>query len=136
MAMEGGDTGGFSATVYNLVGVWVSKKKADARNVTDGKLGTIPDETAWKLSEHAAMVHLFNFDGSGPLVVTDMSSSILSRRIPVKNFSVIFFGTQKDLGTSDITSVNINKSLLAPKPTYLDAGLLQKPNLPIFPTTL
>ena len=37
-------------------------------------------------------------DGEGPIVIADMSSNILSRRIPVRNFSVLFFGAQKNLG--------------------------------------
>ncbi|KAI1484425.1 hypothetical protein F5X96DRAFT_675662 [Biscogniauxia mediterranea] len=34
-------------------------------------------------------------DGSGPIVVADMSSNILSRRSPVKNFTVVFFRAPK-----------------------------------------
>ncbi|KAK6833986.1 PLP-dependent transferase [Apiospora arundinis] len=43
-----------------------------------------------------------------------MSSNILSRRIPIKNFSLIFFGAQKNLGSTGITVVIVKKSLLPP----------------------
>ncbi|KAF7545002.1 hypothetical protein G7Z17_g9512 [Cylindrodendrum hubeiense] len=211
--MQGGGTGGFSATLYNLVGVWVTKKKAqisaqlskpeddpavvealknavetelkvdylitgswskkaseeatrligpeyvnvvaDSRKVNDGKFGKIPDESSWKLSKSAAMVYycdnetvdgvefpgfpkslLPDLDGNGPIVVADMSSNILSRRIPVKNFSVIFFGAQKNLGTPGITGVIIKKNLLAPITPQPDVTLLRKLGLPIPPIIL
>ncbi|CAM1508081.1 Fc.00g049290.m01.CDS01 [Cosmosporella sp. VM-42] len=39
-----------------------------------------------------------------------MSSNILSRKVLVKNFSVIFFGAQKNLGSTGITVVVIKKT--------------------------
>ncbi|PTD05009.1 Phosphoserine aminotransferase [Fusarium culmorum] len=190
--MQGGGTGEFSATMYNLVGAWVTKKKAqivanlktpeddprveqelrnavekelktdyivtggwsqkaseeakrllgpehvnivaDARKINDGKYGKIPEESTWNLSKDAALVYYCDNetvdgvefpafpkslapgpDGEGPIVVADMSSNILSRRIPVQNFSVIFFGAQKNLGSTGITVVIIKKSLLPPR---------------------
>lgn len=211
--MQGGGTGGFSATVYNLIGVWVTKKKAqiaaqlskpeddpavvealktavetelkvdylvtgswskkayeeavrllgpeyvnvvaDSRKANDGKFGKLPEESTWKLSKDHAMVYLCDnetvdgvefpgfpksllpgSDGNGPIVVADMSSNILSRRIPVKNFSVIFFGAQKNLGIPGITGVIIKKSLLAPITPQPDVALLRKLSLPIPPIIL
>ncbi|KAI1075926.1 phosphoserine aminotransferase [Whalleya microplaca] len=209
--MQGGGSGEFSATVYNLVGAWVTRKKADilkqlgvksepeanqeelvsalkkavdaelkldylvtggwslkayqeadrligpeftnkaadARTVNDGKFGKIPDESTWKLSKDAAMVYYCdnetvdgvefpnypdvlapNSDGTGPIVVADMSSNILSRRIPVKNFSVIFFGAQKNLGSTGVTVVVIKKSLLPPACPQPSPALLRKLGLP------
>lgn len=211
--MQGGGTGGFSSTLYNLVGVWVTKKKAeiasqlgkpeddpaivealkiavetglkadylvtgswskkaseeaarllgpeyvnvvaDSRKVNDGKFGKLPEESTWNLSKDAALVYycdnetvdgvefpgfpkslLPGPDGNGPIVVADMSSNILSRRIPVNNFSVIFFGAQKNLGTAGITGVVIKKSLLAPIVPQPDVALLRKLGLPIPPIVL
>lgn len=211
--MQGGGTGAFSASLYNLVGVWVTRKKvqiaaqlskpeddaavveglkmaieeklkvdylitgswskkaheeatrllgpeyvnvvADGRKINDGKFGKIPDESTWNLSKDAAMVYFCDNetvdgiefpqfpkalapgpDGEGPIVVADMSSNILSRRIPVKNFSVIFFGAQKNLGTPGITGVIIKKSLLSPTTPQPDAALLRKLSLPIPPIIL
>ena len=214
--MQGGGSGEFSATVYNLVGVWVERRKqkilkdlgigpgkeipedvivkelqkavdeelkidylvtgswslkasqeaarligkeyvnvaADGRTVNDGKFGKIPEESTWKLSKSPAMVYYCDnetvdgveFPGfpdalkptgdDGPIVVADMSSNILSRRIPVKNFSVIFFGAQKNLGSTGITVVIIKKSLLPPVVATPAPTLLRKLGLPIGPIVL
>ncbi|KAH7342290.1 pyridoxal phosphate-dependent transferase [Rhexocercosporidium sp. MPI-PUGE-AT-0058] len=215
--MQGGGSGEFSATVYNLVGVWVERRKqkilkelgikegkdipedvilkelekavqeelkidylvtgswslkasqeaarlvgpeyvnvaADARKVNDGKFGKIPEESSWKLSKNPAMVYYCDnetvdgveFPGfpeilkptgedEGPIVVADMSSNILSRRIPIKNFSVIFFGAQKNLGSTGITVVIIKKCLLPPAVATPPPTLLRKLGLPIGPIVL
>ncbi|KAI9049563.1 hypothetical protein LZ554_006590 [Drepanopeziza brunnea f. sp. 'monogermtubi'] len=215
--MQGGGSGEFSATVYNLVGVWVERRKqnilkdlgiregqnipedvilkelekavqeelridylvtgswslkasqeaarlvgaeyvnvvADARQVNGGKFGKIPDESTWKLSKNPAMVYYCDNEtvdgvefpsfpevlkpdanGEGPLVVADMSSNILSRRIPIKNFSVIFFGAQKNLGSTGITVVVIKKNLLPPAVATPPPTLLRKLGLPIGPIIL
>ncbi|KAF5709735.1 tRNA modification GTPase [Fusarium mundagurra] len=208
--MQGGGSGEFSATLYNLVGAWVTKKKAqivanlkapeddprveqelrnavekelktdyivtggwsqkaseeakrllgpehvnivaDARQINNGKYGKIPEESTWNLSKDAALVYYCDNetvdgvefpafpqsltpgpDGEGPIVVADMSSNILSRRIPVRNFSVIFFGAQKNLGCTGVTVVIIKKSLLPPKTPQPPAGLLRRLGLPIPP---
>ena len=215
--MQGGGSGEFSATVYNLVGVWVERRKqkilkelgikdgkdipedvilkelekavqeelkidylvtgswslkasqeaarlvgpeyvnvvADARKVNDGKFGKIPEESSWKLSKNPAMIYYCDnetvdgveFPGfpealkpkgndDDPIVVADMSSNILSRRIPIKNFSVIFFGAQKNLGSTGITVVIIKKSLLPPAVATPPPTLLRKLGLPIGPIVL
>ncbi|RBR03756.1 hypothetical protein FVER53590_04880 [Fusarium verticillioides] len=208
--MQGGGSGEFSATLYNLVGAWVTKKKAqivanlkapeddprveqelrnavekelktdyivtggwsqkaseeakrllgpehvnivaDARQINDGRYGKIPEESTWNLSKDAALVYYCDNetvdgvefpafpqsltsgpDGEGPIVVADMSSNILSRRIPVRNFSVIFFGAQKNLGCTGVTVVIIKKSLLPPKTPQPPAALLRRLGLPIPP---
>jgi len=211
--MVAGGTGGFSASVYNLVGAWVARQHAailkelggdaadeaqvlaalrkkvesdlkldyivtgswslkayqeavrllgpeyvnlaaDARTVNGGKFGKIPDESTWKLSKDAAMVYycdnetvdgvefpsypsvLEPKDGSRPIVVVDTSSNILSRRMPVSNYSVIFFGAQKNVGSAGITGVIINKSLLPPNTVQPSPALMRKLGLPIPPIVL
>ncbi|KAI0133130.1 phosphoserine aminotransferase-like protein [Hypoxylon sp. NC0597] len=212
--MQGGGSGEFSATVYNLVGAWVTKKKAeilkqlgaqsedeanqealvsalkkaidselkldylvtggwslkayqeagrilgpeytnlatDARTVNQGKFGKIPDENTWNLSKGAAMVYYCDNEtvdgvefpkfpdalspdsnGVRPIVVADMSSNILSRRIPIENFSAIFFGAQKNLGSTGVTVVIIKKSLLPPACPQPSPALLRKLGLPVPP---
>ncbi|PVI03863.1 phosphoserine aminotransferase [Periconia macrospinosa] len=198
--MQGGGSGEFSATAYNLVGAWVARKHkelgsedssaeklksavknlkldyiitggwskkaaaeaerlfgsehvnivADSRKSNDGKFGTIPEESTWNLSKDAAMVYYCDnetVDGvefpqfpkslepkgdDGPIVVADMSSNILSRKIPIQNFSAIFFGAQKNLGSTGITVVIIKKSLL-PQPSV---ALMKQLGLPIPPRIL
>ncbi|KAK6084790.1 phosphoserine aminotransferase [Seiridium cupressi] len=209
--MQGGGTGEFSATVYNIVGAWVARKQqeatkqvgddgakvtellqkqvaselkldylvtggwslkayqeacrllgeeyvnlaTDARTINDKKFGKIPDESTWKLSKDAAMVYYCDnetvdgvefpkfpevlapkADGSGPIVVADMSSNILSRRIPVKNYHLIFFGAQKNLGSTGVTVAIVKKSLLPPSSPQPSPKLLRKLGLPIPPIVL
>lgn len=213
--MQGGGSGEFSATVYNMVGAWLARKKADilaangvsesdcqpdlldkelakaveglkldyivtgswslkayqeaqrllgpervnlvcdARKVNDGKFGKIPDQSTWNLSPDAAMVYYCDnetvdgvempsfpevlapkADGTGPVVVADMSSNILSRRIPVKNYSLFFFGAQKNLGSTGITVAVVKKSFLPPTVSQPSPALLRKLGLPIGPIVL
>ncbi|RDL38120.1 Phosphoserine aminotransferase [Venustampulla echinocandica] len=208
--MQGGGTGQFSATAYNFVGAWVTRKQqeifgeikgdpndskviqrlkeavdkdlkidylitggwsqkasaegerlfgsehvniaADSRKTNGGKFGTIPDESTWKLSKDAALVYFCSNetvdgvefpgfpkslqpgpDGKGPIVVADMSSNILTKKIPVKNFSAIFFGAQKNLGPTGITVVIIKKSFLPPFTSQPSANLMRQLGLPIPP---
>ncbi|KAJ3495459.1 hypothetical protein NLG97_g3385 [Lecanicillium saksenae] len=148
-------TGGWSqkaaAEAARLLGPHHVNIVADGRG-KDGKFGSIPDESTWKLSKDAAMVYYCDNetvdgvefpefpkslapgpDGEGPIVVADMSSNILSRRIPVRNYSLIFFGAQKNLGSTGITVVIIKKSLLAPQLPQPSATLMRNMGLPIPP---
>lgn len=213
--MQGGGSGEFSATVYNLVAIWVERRKqkilkelgvedskqlpenvikelqkavdeelkvdylvtgswslkasqeaarligaehvnvaGDGREVNGGKFGKIPEESTWKLSKNPAMVYYCDnetvdgveFPGfpeilgpkgeDGPIVVADMSSNILSRRVPIQNFSVIFFGAQKNLGSTGVTVVIIKKSLLPPAVPNTEPSLLRKLGLPNGPIVL
>jgi phosphoserine aminotransferase len=211
--MQGGGTGGFSATLCNFVGFWVERRRqnilkslgegadeaavlnelqkavteelkvdylvtgswslkasqeaarllgpehvniaADSREANGGKFGKIPEESTWKLSKSPAMVYFCDNEtvdgvefpsfpkilegktgGEEPLVVADMSSNILSRRIPVSKFSVIFFGAQKNLGTTGITVVIIKKSLLPPTLATPAPKLMRQLGLPLGPIVL
>lgn len=214
LLMQGGGTGEFSATVYNVVGAWVTRKKAeilkqmgaqkeeeanqeelisalkkavddelkldylvtggwslkayqeagrllgeeytnlaaDARTANGGKFGKIPDQSTWKLSKKPAMIYCCenetvdgvefpkfpealgpDSNGERPIVVADMSSNILSRRIPVENYSIIFFGAQKNVGSTGLTVVIIEKSLLPPACPQPSPALMRKLGLPIPP---
>ncbi|KAK5663124.1 hypothetical protein OQA88_6541 [Cercophora sp. LCS_1] len=210
--MQGGGTGGFASSVYNLVGAWVARQHAallkaspeadeatilaalrqkvesdlkvdyivtgswslkayqeavrllgpehvnlaaDARVENGGKFGKIPDQSTWKLSKDAALVYYCDnetvdgvefpefpailapaTDGTGPIVVADHSSNILSRRFPVSNYSLVFFGAQKNLGSTGITVAVIKKTLLPPTTTQPSPALLRKLGLPIPPIVL
>ena len=126
----------------------------DAKKANNGKFGTIPPESTWQLSDAPAMVYLCEnetVDGvefpnfpkvlesksadDKTVVVGDFSSTILSRRIPFDQFSLIFFGAQKNLGMPGITPVIIKKSLLS----VLSQGspeTVRKLGLPVAPTIL
>jgi phosphoserine aminotransferase len=152
-------TGGWSLKAYQeavrLLGPEYVNLAADARIVNDGKFGKIPDQSTWKLSKDAALVYYCDnetvdgvefpefpsvlaprADGSGPIVVADMSSNILSRRVPVENFSLIFFGAQKNLGSTGVTVAVVRKSLLPPVTSQPSPALLRKLGLPIPPIIL
>jgi phosphoserine aminotransferase len=149
-------TGGWSLKAYQEAGRLVGPERTnlvvDARAANDGKFGMIPDQSTWELSKDAAFVYYCDnetvdgvefpsfpealapkADGTGPIVVADMSSNILSRRIPVNNFSVIFFGAQKNLGSTGVTVVIIKKSLLPPQCPQPSPALMGKLGLPIAP---
>ncbi|KAH7320016.1 pyridoxal phosphate-dependent transferase [Stachybotrys elegans] len=147
-------TGGWSqkaaAEAERLFGPEHVNIVADSRKANDGKFGTIPDESTWTLSKDAAMVYYCDnetVDGvefpafpkslepgpDGPIVVADMSSNILSRTIPIKNFSAIFFGAQKNLGLTGVTVVVIKKSFLPPVTSQPSAALMRELGLPIPP---
>lgn len=125
----------------------------DSRKTNGGKFGTIPDESTWKLSKDPALVYFcanetvdgVEFpgfpqslqpgpDGKGPIVVADMSSNILTKKIPINNFSAIFFGAQKNLGPAGITVVIIKKSFLPPVTSQPPPSLMRQLGLPIPPT--
>lgn len=75
-------------------------------------------------------------DGTGPIVVADMSSNILSRRVPVTNYSLLFFGAQKNLGSTGVTVAVLKRSFLPPTTTQPSPALMRKLGLPIPPIML
>ncbi|KFZ03681.1 hypothetical protein V501_09328 [Pseudogymnoascus sp. VKM F-4519 (FW-2642)] len=123
---------------------------ADSRVANNGKFGGIPEESTWALSKAPAFTYFCDnetVDGvefpafpaaidDGRIVVADMSSNILSRRIPVSKYAAIFFGAQKNLGTAGITVVVIRKSLLPPSLATPSAKLMRQLGLPIPPIIL
>lgn len=60
--------------------------------------------------------------GDVPLVA-DMSSDIMSRRIPFKNVGVVYAGAQKNLGPAGVAVVIIRKDLAESSPSTLPAYL-------------
>lgn len=149
-------TGGWSqkasAECGRLLGSQHVHIATDSRQANGGKFGTIQDESTWQLSKDAAMVYYCanetvdgvefpafpkilepSSDGKGPIVVADMSSNILTQKIPVRNFSAIFFGAQKNLGPTGVTLVVIKKSFLSPATPQPSAGLLRQLGLPVPP---
>jgi phosphoserine aminotransferase len=149
-------TGGWSLKAYQeavrLLGPEYVNLAADARTINDGKFGKIPDQSTWKLSKDAALVYYCDNetvdgvefpefpavlaprpDGTGPIVVADMSSNILSRRVPVANYSLLFFGAQKNLGCTGVTVAVTKKTLLPPTTTQPAPALMRKLGLPIPP---
>ncbi|KAE8381151.1 pyridoxal phosphate-dependent transferase [Aspergillus bertholletiae] len=140
-----------SQEAIRLLGSEYVNIASDSRKVNDGKFGKIADESTWKLSPKPTMVYMCDnetVDGveypnfpkvleptgseEDPIVVGDFSSNILSRRIPIKNYSILFFGAQKNLGCAGVTGVIIREDLLVSCPP----PILRKLGLPITPTIL
>ncbi|KAI9813827.1 MAG: Phosphoserine transaminase [Pycnora praestabilis] len=226
--MQGGGSGEFSAVVYNMVNVWVERRRRklqaevkkedleqdekevdvkviemlkkeveedlkldylvtgswslkasqeaasilspeqvnvalDARQSNGGKFGNIPAEDTWKLTptrkaggKGSALIYYCDnetVDGvefpsfpesleakgdneeDEPLVVADMSSNFISRRVDVKKFAVIFGGAQKNVGITGVTLIIVRKSLLPPHTAHPSPALLRALGLPRCPVT-
>jgi phosphoserine aminotransferase len=121
-------------TVDQLVtGSWSKKalKEGKAlRNVNvvadgvDSSYTDVPARDSWQLTSDAAYFHYCANEtigglefheppevGSVPLV-TDMSSTILSRPIDVNKFGLIYAGAQKNIGPAGLTIVIVRKDLI------------------------
>lgn len=155
-----------SQEAARLVGARHINVSLDARKANDGKFGRIPPETEWSLTPRkreggpgSALVYLCDnetvdgvefpsfpksleahqedaVDDDAPLVVADMSSNFISRRVDVSKYAVIFGGAQKNIGNTGITIVIVRKSLLPPVAKLASPDLLRRLNLPVGPIVL
>jgi len=129
---------------YILTGSWGKKalkeaKKVGAVNIAatmaDGGFTRIPGNDEISLNSRAAYVHTTSNEtiegvqwkhepdtGAVPLI-TDASSDILSRAIPVEKYGMIYAGAQKNIGPSGVTLVIIRDDLLARIPDGLHTML-------------
>jgi phosphoserine aminotransferase len=118
---------------YVNTGEWSKKSIKEARkyctvNVAasseDEKFSYVPPQSAWKLSEDPAYVHVCTNETIGGVeyqwtpdtgripLVADMSSHILSRVIDVTKYGVIYGGAQKNAGPAGLTLVIVRNDLL------------------------
>jgi phosphoserine aminotransferase len=130
---------------YLNTGEWSKKaikeiKKFGAANVIasseDRNFSYAPPESQWKLDPNAAYVHITQNEtiggveifstpdtGSVPLV-SDMSSTILSRPIDVSKYGLIYAGAQKNIGPAGLTLVIVREDLIGQTlpgtPTMMD----------------
>ncbi len=130
---------------YLLTGMWGKKAVAEARRYCDVNLAAdsseqnfmeIPAPDIWNLDADAAYVHYTPNETIGGLefhwvpdtgdvpLVADMSSTILSRPIPVERYGVIYAGAQKNIGPAGLTLCIIREDLIggaiAGTPTMLN----------------
>ncbi|NMM26401.1 MAG: 3-phosphoserine/phosphohydroxythreonine transaminase [Glaciimonas sp.] len=122
---------------YINSGSWSTKSIKEAKKYCNvnvaasseaSHFAAIPARAAWRLSEHAAYVHICTnetIDGveyqfvpevaaatnDAPLVA-DMSSHILSRVIDVSKYGVIYGGAQKNVGPAGLTIVIVRDDLI------------------------
>ena len=124
---------------YVVTGSWGKKAAGEAgkfcavnvaADASDKNFTYIPDEATWQRNDNAAFLHYtpnetiagveFHFVPGGDVaLVADMSSTILSRRIDVSKFGVIYAGAQKNIGPAGITVVIVRRDLLERAPDNL-----------------
>ncbi len=127
---------------YVNSGAWAGKAIKEAKIVGQVNIAAdtgkdiptrMPAPAAWKLTPGAAYVHLTSnetiagaqfkdFPATEAPLVADMSSDILSRRIDVRRFGLIYAGAQKNLGPAGLAVVVLRKDLAARCP----------PTVPVF----
>ena len=118
---------------YVNTGEWSTRAIREARKLSnvnvvasseDAGFSYVPKQAAWRLDAKAAYVHYcpnetihgveFHWTpetGDVPLVA-DMSSNILSRRIDVSRFGLIYAGAQKNIGPAGLTLVLVREDLI------------------------
>lgn len=142
--------------VFADTGTWSSKAIKEAKLFGDveviasgkeGKYTKIPDIDEMKVSEDAAYFHITSNNtiygtqyqrfpecpASVPMIA-DMSSDIMSRKVDVSKFGMIYAGAQKNLGPSGMAVVIMRKDLAERTPanvptmlrysTYIDENSL------------
>jgi phosphoserine aminotransferase len=117
---------------YVVTGSWSKKALAEGRRFVAARVAAdsagnghtaIPEPGDWQLSPDAAYLHYtpnetiggveFHFvpEAAAPLVA-DMSSTLLSRRLEVGRFGLIYAGAQKNIGPAGLTIVIIREDLI------------------------
>lgn len=118
---------------YVNTGLWSKKAIAEAKLFTDvavvasseaDNFTTIPPMANWEVPGEAAYLHYtanetiggveFHYVpdvGAVPLV-SDMSSTLLSRPVDIERFGIIYASAQKNLGPSGVTVVIVREDLI------------------------
>ena len=118
---------------YIHSGLWGTKAIAEARKLCRVNVAAsseqdnfthVPPMEAWDLSPDAAYVHVTGNEtiagvefheypdtGDTPLVA-DLSSTLLSRPLPVEKFGLVYASAQKNLGPAGIVVVIVRRDLL------------------------
>ncbi len=129
---------------YADTGSWSNKAVKEAKNLGDVKLvysgedknyTEIGDPSEWSFPADASYGYIcsnntifgtqfrsFPDTGDVPLVA-DMSSDIMSRRVNVDDFGIIFAGAQKNLGPAGVTLVIIRNDLAERTPSSVPTML-------------
>jgi phosphoserine aminotransferase len=117
---------------FTLTGAWARKAYADASalgrvNVvwdgSDEKFTRMPKPGEITTSPDSAYLHVTSNETIGGIqyhewpdtdlpLVADMSSDIMSRRLPMEKFGIIYAGAQKNLGPAGVTLVIMREDVL------------------------
>ncbi|MDD5267546.1 MAG: 3-phosphoserine/phosphohydroxythreonine transaminase [Methylococcales bacterium] len=124
---------GKTKACYLKTGAWSEKAIKDAKSYCDvivsassedTRFTRIPEASTWHLDEQAAYLHYTTNetihgvefselpDSKGLPLVSDMSSNILSRKIDVSQYGLIYAGTQKNMGPAGVTVVIVRDDLI------------------------
>ena len=122
-----------SSADYIVTGSWGKKAVKEAQkfghvdlaaNMADGGFTRVPGHDELQLNPKAAYLHITSnetiegveWKGEPPTngvpLVSDMSSNILSKPIPIAKYGIIYAGAQKNMGPSGVTVVIIREDLL------------------------
>lgn len=118
---------------FIATGIWSEKSIKEAQkygqvNVAASSQAqnfmTVPERSTWKLSDDAAYVHICSNETVGGVefqeppdvgqipLVADISSHMLSRKMDVSRYGVLFGGIQKNVGPAGATIVVVRRDLL------------------------
>tara|TARA_B100001059_G_scaffold155895_1_gene155472 strand:- start:141 stop:1232 length:1092 start_codon:yes stop_codon:yes gene_type:complete len=122
-----------SVVDYVVTGSWGNKAVKEAKkykhvNIASDSITnnytSIIDENTWSRSEEADYIHITSNEtiagveydfvpetGSIPLV-SDISSTILSRPLKISKFGLVYAGAQKNIGPAGLTIVIVRKDLI------------------------
>ncbi len=136
---------GKKATYLNT-GVWAKKAIKEAKlfgeiNVAytseEQKFNRVPTEGEYSVTADTEYLYLVSnntiygtqfptFPATDKMLICDMSSDILSRRLDVSKFGLIFAGAQKNMGPAGVTVVIIREDLLERTPAGTPTMLCYK----------
>ena len=122
---------------YAHTGHWSKKAIADAKRFVDVNVVCdtseegykhVPSASDWNLSDDAAYVHItpnetiagVEFDWlpeTDKPICADLSSTILSRKIDVSKYGIIYAGAQKNIGPAGLTIVIVRDDLIGNFPS-------------------
>jgi phosphoserine aminotransferase len=128
---------GKTKACYLNTGAWSEKAIKDAGAYCEvmvsasseaSKFTTIPDASTWAIDTEAAYFHYTSNEtihgvefqacpnSLGLPLISDMSSNILSRKIDVSQYGLIYAGTQKNMGPAGVTVVIVRDDLIGHAP--------------------
>lgn len=138
---------------YVITGAWGKKALKEAKRCGDVNViyssadrgfKSVPQQGELDLTPDAKYLHYTSnetiegvefkcdLDGGGVPVVCDASSNILSKRLDISKYALIYAGAQKNIGPSGVTLVIIRDDLIAAVPedqhSMLDYRLMAESN--------
>ncbi len=123
---------GKKKATYLNTGTWSKKSIKEAKLFGDidvaysseeASFNRVPKDDEYTVSDNSEYLYFVsnntifgtqfsNIPQSDKMLISDMSSDILSRKIDVSKFGIIFAGAQKNMGPSGVTVVIIREDLL------------------------